>query len=623
MGLFTFLRGVYDLDTLDTRFTTPSTVPYKTVIDARSDPDGRREELEKAAKNAQPSKGNTAEFYFYYLVVAVAVPYMFWTAYDVSRDTDPRYSKYEHLLSDGWIPGRKIDVSDAQYHAFRTNLPYIAALLLLHPLCRRLWNSNFPVSTKGSSSTIPSPENADARLKQRTSFDFVFALFFLVLLHGFSAFKVLSILWANYRLAKSLPRRYVPLATWIFNIGILFANELGQGYKFQRMTEFFAPGPWGDFEPGLPAIVKIGKWLDKMGGLNPRWEILFNITVLRLISFNLDYYWSMDKRGNVSVEKKQLDPANLSERDRVSIPAPPEDFTFRNYVAYAIYAPLYLTGPILTFNDYISQARYRPATIESPRTVRYGVRFLLVLLTMEVVLHFDYVGAISHAMPVWSSYTPAQLSMLSYFHLTIIWLKLLIPWRFFRLWALVDGVDAPENMIRCVSNNYSPVLFWRAWHRSYNRWLVRYMWIPLGGSDFRSPRTAVRSIGGYVLVFTFVALWHDIQMRLLIWGWLVVFFMLPEFTGKVLFPKRKWESSPTAYRMLSCAGGVFNILLLMMANLVGFAVGLDGLESILKGIFQDLSEKPLYNYRFQGISNSTDQSAELTAAPPVEGSRKE
>ena len=222
------------------------------------------------------------------------------------------------------------------------------------------------------------------------------------------------------------------------------------------------------------------------------------------------------------------------------------------------------------------------------------MRFLLVLLSMEVVLHYDYVGAISHALPVWSSYTPAQLSLLSYFNLHIIWLKLLIPWRFFRLWALVDGVDAPENMIRCVSDNYSAVNFWRAWHRSYNRWLVRYMWIPLGGADFRSLRTAARSVAGYLLVFTFVALWHDIQLRLLIWGWLVVFFMLPEFTGKFLFPRRKWESRPTAYRMISCVGAVMNILLMMMANLVGFAVGLDGLESILKGIFQDYSGKPFF-----------------------------
>lgn len=252
---------------------------------------------------------------------------------------------------------------------------------------------------------------------------------------------------------------------------------------------------------------------------------------------------------------------------------------------------MYLTGPILTFNDYISQLRYKPASIEKPRTIRYAIRFLLVLLAMEVILHYDYVSAISKANPVWSSYTPSQLSLLSYFNLHMIWLKLLIPWRMFRLWALVDGIDPPENMLRCVSNNYSAVLFWRAWHRSYNRWLIRYIYVPLGGSDFRSWRTAVRSVATYLLVFTFVSLWHDIKLRLLIWGWLIVLFMVPEFTARYLFPARKWESRPTAYRMICCAGAVGNVIMMMAANLVGFAVGLDGLESIVRGIFHDFSGK--------------------------------
>lgn len=254
-----------------------------------------------------------------------------------------------------------------------------------------------------------------------------------------------------------------------------------------------------------------------------------------------------------------------------------------------MYAPLYLTGPILTFNDYISQQRHRPATIQRSRTIRYAIRFALVLLAMEVVLHYDYVGAISHARPDWGSYTAAQLSLLSYFNLHLIWLKLLLPWRLFRLWALVDGVDPPENMLRCVSNNYSTLSFWRGWHRSYYRWLLRYIYVPLGGSSFASPRAAARSVLTYLVVFTFVALWHDIKLHLLVWGWLVVVFFLPEIAAGYLFPRRRWESRPTAYRMLCCVGAVANVLMMMAANLVGFAVGLDGLESIVRGIFRDYS----------------------------------
>ncbi|KAI8719677.1 hypothetical protein NCS52_00749000 [Fusarium sp. LHS14.1] len=586
MALLSFIRKVYDHDTLDTRFLTPSSTPYQTIIDARSDPTLKRDLASKERSRARPSKWKTPEFFLYYLVIGVALPYMFWITYDVSRPSDPRYSKFSRFLSPGWIPGRQIDVSDAQYHVFRTNMPYMGALLLFHPLLRKLWNKVNPLPERS--------QGGRSRLDQRASFDFTFAILFLFVLHGLSAFKIFFILWTNYQMATKLPRKYVPAATWIFNVGILFANELTQGYRLRILASFISPPTMGvvgnRVRPIDSELMSLGASIDNIfKGILARWEVLFNLTILRLISFNLDYYWSVDRSNSNALEKKQLDPANLSERDRVSISADPRDFSFRNYVGYAIYAPLYLTGPIVTFNDFICQSKYRAASIETNRTIRYGIRFLLVLLSMEVILHYDYVGAISKGRPEWGSYTAAQLSLLSFFNLHIIWLKLLIPWRMFRLWALIDGIDPPENMVRCVSNNYSTQRFWRAWHRSYNRWLIRYIYVPLGGSSFRTWQSTARSIMTYLLSFTFVALWHDIQLRLLIWGWLIVLFMLPEWIAAYFFPPRKWENRPTEYRMLCCVGSVGNVLMMISANLVGFAVGVEGLQSIIQSILHDWS----------------------------------
>ncbi|KAJ2892821.1 uncharacterized protein MKZ38_009331 [Zalerion maritima] len=615
-GPLSFLRSIYDLDTLDTRFTTSSSTPYRAVIDARNE----KKEVPKPqpVPGAEPSKWKKPEFFVYYTLLSFIIPYMFWVAYDVSRPSHPKYYKFEPLLWPGWIPGRKItnyltqtstlrqDVSDSQYRVFRWNLPYMFALLTFHPLLRRVWNLVIypvPASLTPPSSRSSSPKNAAsrfpgsaataeevgaARLKQRVSFDFTWAILFLFILHGFSALKVLFILLMNYQLCMNLPRKHIPVATWIFNIGILFANELCTGYPFEGMARLISPGgETGIISAEDSFLVSLGKWLDEHGGIMPRWQILFNITILRLVSFNMDYYWSLDSRAGSPVEKKQLDPASLSERDRVSIPALPHEFTYRHYIAHAIYAPLYLAGPILTFNDYIAQCKHRPLTIETRRTFLYGVRFLLTLLAMEFILHYNYVIAISKADPNWGDYTAPQLSLLSYFNLHIIWLKLLLPFRMFRLWALVDGIDPPENMIRCVSDNYSTLMFWRSWHRSYNRWLLRYIYIPLGGANFRSWRQIVRSLITYILVFTFVALWHDIQLRLLIWGWMIVFFFLPEIATGYFFPKHKWQGREKTYRALASIGGVANVFMMMTANLVGFAVGLDGLQSIIRGIMAD------------------------------------
>nr|POE93246.1 glycerol uptake protein 1 [Quercus suber] len=564
------LANLFHVETLDTRFASKTGEPHP---------------------RARPSRWNTPEYYLYYFFFLTIPPLMFKSVYDVSKSDHPNYKNYEALLDDGWIPGRKVDNSDAQYSSFRDNIPYMALLVVLHPLLRRLYESAFaqPVSDVATRATdgskVVTSRQADARLRHRVKYDLGFATIFLFALHGVSAFKIFLILYLNFQIATKLPRQSVGPTTWIFNIAILFANELCKGYRFSDIVGFLLPPQTAMI--GEQAIIKanFGSWLDSYGGLIPRWEILFNITVLRLIAFNFDHLWSHDRRASSPIEKKNLDPATLPERERVSYGAQLSDFTFRNYLAYVLYSPLYLTGPIINFNDYISQARYPLASTSRARIIPYAIRFLFCLLTMELAQHYLYAVAISKSHPDWTEYTPFQLSMLGYFNLHIIWLKLLLPWRFFRLWSLLDGVDPPENMVRCMSDNYSALAFWRGWHRSFNRWIVRYIYVPMGGSQGTSK---IRAVANYAAVFTFVALWHDINLRLLVWGWLIVVFVAPEVIARMLFPAKAWATRPNSFRWLGGVGAVGNILMMMSANLVGFAVGLDGLKGLIDGIITSL-----------------------------------
>ena len=140
---------------------------------------------------------------------------------------------------------------------------------------------------------------ADARLTQRISFDVGFAVIFLAALHGFSIFKILAILYLNYQIAMQLPRAYVPAATWAFNLAVMFGNELSGGYHYSEIVGYFLPSRLS--EKGTPTR-NFGHTLDSYGGLIPRWDVLFNFTVLRLISFNLDYYWSLNTRFSSPLE---------------------------------------------------------------------------------------------------------------------------------------------------------------------------------------------------------------------------------------------------------------------------------------------------------------------------------
>jgi len=179
----------------------------------------------------------------------------------------------------------------------------MALLLLIHPTLRRIYNHFRPITTgptrqKGGSGVYISAAEGQARLRQRLSFDTAFVVIFLFVLHGFSAFKIYTILYINFNIATKLPRRYVPAATWIFNVGTLFANELSDGYPYEKIVALISPmsGPTS-LEKGA-VQENWGTWLDNHGGLMSRWEILFNISVLRLISFNIDYYWSQDNNNS-------------------------------------------------------------------------------------------------------------------------------------------------------------------------------------------------------------------------------------------------------------------------------------------------------------------------------------
>ena len=126
---------------------------------------------------------------------------------------------------------------------------------------------------------------------------------------------------------------------------------------------------------------------------------------------------------------------------------------------------------------------------------------------------------------------------------------------------------------------------------------MRYIYIPLGGSGAPGAKGVwgkVRAIVNFLVVFTFVALWHDINLKLLMWGWLITVFILPEVLAGFLFPKRRWQNHKTAYRWICGVGGVGNVLMMMAANLVGFAVGLDGLQGLVHGIVGSYSGRSLF-----------------------------
>lgn len=522
MSLLQTVLQFFSLETLDTRLFAPKDPNKRKLVVSRANPN---------------SRWNTLEFKLYLVVFVVAVPLMYKAAMDALNETNPNYPKFEHLLSPGWIWGRKVDNSDQQYRFFRDNFWMLVALITSHVGLR-----------KAVAYAIP---------HRRTVFDMIFGAIYVFGLHGTNCFRILVHVVVMYAMAKGISNsRAARVFLWVYGVLTLFLNH---------WTRQLAIPGLGGFQ-----------------GIVSRWDVFYNFTLLRMLSFAMDFLEKRDanteKNGSEVVAETM--GADLDDRARLTAPLPLYDYSFANYVAYLTYAPLFIGGPIITFNDYIYQSSYYQAhsTRDYKRTAIYGLRLVFCILVMEFLLHFMYVVAVSKTK-AWQGDTPFQLSMLGLFNLNIIWLKLLIPWRLFRFWSLLDGIDPPENMIRCMDNNYLALAFWRAWHRSYNRWVVRYIYVPLGGAGSSG---IFSRISNTLLVFSFVAVWHDIELKLLLWGWLVVLFLLPEIFATIYFRR---FSEKLWYRYLCGVGAVCNIWMMMIANLLGFCLGKDGTMALVHELF--------------------------------------
>jgi hypothetical protein len=88
-----YFKQLYSLDTLDTRFIVPATAPPKEALEEARlinaekilpVQNGRFKDR-KPAEDSRPSKWQTPEFSVYFLIIAVCLPLMVKSVYDVSQ----------------------------------------------------------------------------------------------------------------------------------------------------------------------------------------------------------------------------------------------------------------------------------------------------------------------------------------------------------------------------------------------------------------------------------------------------------------------------------------------------------------------------------------------------------
>ena len=399
-------------------------------------------------------------------------------------------------------------------------------------------------------------------------------------LHGNKIFFLFVTLITTYILCLLLPTigsKFFIFLTWLICIIVKVTSEIYDGYSFADI--------------GIHTINEYSI----LG-----WNACFGLNMLKIISFNIEYKNAYEKKyeNNYILDlKKAKGHCDYCKKGEFCLTCLKfvkidlEHFNFINFLIYIFYPPLYFSGPIILYHSFIFQwinfKESEHRKFLNKRKILYIIRNIITFFVFELFNHYIYINCyLTNKYNKFilkdeeNNFNYFDLALYSFNNLTFLWLKFTVIWRTARIWSWLDGILTEENMNRCVYNNYCFEGFWRAWHRSFNVWLIRYIYIPLGGK-----KTKILNMW---IVFSFVALWHDLKLNLLIWGWFICFSLIPEIIVKNYFSKPQFNylNDKFFFRFLKYSFCSLYIILMALANLIGFGIGSEGVTLIIMKILK-------------------------------------
>lgn len=260
----------------------------------------------------------------------------------------------------GWQVGRWVDHTNPQWSSFRDSLFILVPAMLAISLISRAVQRAAP--------------------RAHRPVMLVVGLAFLIRAHGSRTLYFLTAAALNYAAARALPSSWVAEPSlWALNLALLVAIRFYHGFS----SSF------------LPAVLRAP--LDALGG-DVRWDVCFNISMLRFLSFGLDLARARreHRAGKVPPRlgkvKAGEEEAAGDRRDPGSLPV--EAYTAGAYLEYVAYPPLYVAGPIVTFDNFTRARLSPPGMLPAGFLVRYAARAALGIMCVEVLLHFNYLDFI-------------------------------------------------------------------------------------------------------------------------------------------------------------------------------------------------------------------------------------
>ncbi len=215
--------------------------------------------------------------------------------------------------------------------------------------------------------------------------------------------------------------------------------------------------------------------------------------------------------------------------------------TLSEYLAFILFFPTMVAGPIKRYQDFLP--KLRAPSQEWPSDFERGISRILAGLVKKF--------AIADLLTVFTANLNATSILAASRWLLPLWLiafgvKIYMDFSAYSDIAIgsarLFGIRVPENFDwPYLQPNIAA--FWSHWHMSLTRWLIDYVFIPLGGSRVATPR----AYANVLTTMLISGIWHGAGNHFLVWGlWHGLLLCIHRAW-------RRWRGEPSPSRVLRWA----------------------------------------------------------------------
>ncbi|XP_043275645.1 protein-cysteine N-palmitoyltransferase Rasp [Venturia canescens] len=183
-------------------------------------------------------------------------------------------------------------------------------------------------------------------------------------------------------------------------------------------------------------------------------------------------------------------------------------------LAYCLYLPTLFLGPLILYGEFIDGIQKAPSKWDSKRSMKFLLnllRYLFWLRFTEFSMHFLHFNVLQYhpklveEMDCWAfygfGYCMGQYFLNKYVVVYGIWGE----------FSRADDINAPPHP-KCIGRIHLYSDMWKHFDRGLYNFLIRYIYVPVSRKNIPTAR-----VFASFLSFSFVFLWHGIQMFIFIW----------------------------------------------------------------------------------------------------------